>query len=62
MGCIYSEFSGRCSVGVDGCDDGCIYDDDPNPADSCEQYESDWVCTECGVDMNVEECTCEEQV
>ena len=49
MGCIYSNFDGECALwDVDtdyeaqGCEAGfCIVEDDPNPADSCEDYQSD---------------------
>ena len=46
-----------------GCDDegNCIVGDDPDPSHSCETYESDWSCYDCGVDLNVGECECEEE-
>ena len=60
MGCIYSDFEGKCQCDV-GDDDGyCCYEDDPDPFYGCEYYESDYVCTECGADLNVEECKCED--
>ena len=73
MGCIYEERSleeaGRCSlcdendltIGPQGCDENgmCCVSDDPDPADSCDSYESDYVCHDCGVDLNVEDCQCE---
>ena len=37
----------------------CCVGDDPDPSCSCENYESDNVCPECGCDLNVEECDCE---
>lgn len=68
MGCIYSH-DGECEFydnddiynKPNGCDDGglCIADDDPTPADSCDMYESDSMCTFCYADFNAdEECTC----
>lgn len=69
MGCIYENFQGMCTLydeDVDdtfqqpqGCEDGaCISSDDPDPADSCDSYESDNTCYRCGIDLSVEECTC----
>ena len=59
MGCIYSNFEGECMV--DETDDGfCHYEDDPDPNYGCGQYESDWTCPECGQDLNIEDCSCEE--
>ena len=69
MGCIYEENfgEGKCSmwdedIEMNGCDeDGvCICSDDPDPSVMCEMYESDNKCFECCVDLNVEECQCEE--
>lgn len=56
MGCIYSDFEAYCSLG----NVICIYEDDPNPIDSCEFYESDYMCYECDKDLNIEECICDE--
>ncbi len=68
----FSEDSGKCSLWDDddvgngfdamGTDkEGfCCVSDDPNPADSCESYESDSTCFECGQDLNVSECDCDE--
>jgi hypothetical protein len=45
-----------------GCDESgiCFCDDDPDPNFSCESYESDYACHECGADFNLdEECQCE---
>lgn len=48
MGCIYSDTDGTCTIhtqGVDnpGCDENgyCICEDDPNPQESCDNYEPD---------------------
>lgn len=54
MGCIYSDFQGLCTMwdpevedgrlGVKVSDKGepiCVVEDDPEPSDSCENYESD---------------------
>ena len=65
MGCLYCNFDGECELysndnGPSGQVDGvCVVDEDPNPADSCEFYESNWTCPDCGVDLNVEECKCD---
>ena len=75
MGCIYEDRSdGTCTLATDsegefdkaqaqqGCDDcgNCCVTDDPDPSVSCDAYESDWQCYECGVDLNVDDCECEE--
>lgn len=68
MGCIHEDrMDGKCSlcdsiVGMLGCDENghCVVSEDPDPGYSCESYESDWECPECGMDLNVEECECEE--
>ncbi len=73
MGCIFKDLEGKCSLAMDtlgnyeensdieGCDiEGCSVDSDPCPLDSCSNYESDYTCYECGADLNIEECTCEE--
>jgi len=72
MGCIYEpngfhSESGKCTLweegGIDlqGCgEDGiCVVSDDPDPGYSCDCYESDYYCSECGVDLNIEECGCD---
>ena len=48
MGCIYNNWDGECSIWdknieMQGCDERgiCVCDDDPNPEDSCEDYNSD---------------------
>jgi|WetSurMetagenome_2_1015567.scaffolds.fasta_scaffold1917859_1 hypothetical protein len=74
MGCIYknngfgsdAEVCSLCddddlTNGPEGSENGiCVCSDDPDPSDSCQSYESDYVCNECGVDLNVAECECEE--
>ena len=69
MGCIYHNYEEECSLfekdhpgSPQGCDkDGfCSVNEDPVPEDNCENYESDWSCRECGVDLNKEECECED--
>lgn len=68
MGCLYCDFDGKCQFFEDkdnkpqGCnDDGvCLVDDDPDPSYGCESYESNWVCHECGADLNIDDCTCED--
>ena len=75
MGCLYEDSEGVCTLSLDddglvdkdniqqGCgDDGiCVVSCDPNPGYSCECYESDYSCPDCGMDLNVEECTCGEE-
>lgn len=73
MGCIYESNSfnedvGKCTLWEEnvesrGCDECgiCVVSEDPQPSDSCEDYESDWTCIECGVDLNVEDCECEDE-
>ena len=75
MGCIYEnngfdEDAGRCTLcdendpdnGPEGSENGfCVCSDDPDPSDTCQSYESDYVCHECGVDLNVAECECEDE-
>jgi len=68
MGCVYSDFEGRCNIfekgevnsPMDGKGDGiCVYEDDPDPSISCETYESDSMCMDCGADFNQDEdCAC----
>ena len=74
MVCIYEnngfdEDAGRCTLcdendpdnGPEGSENGfCVCSDDPDPSDTCQSYESDYVCHECGVDLNIGECECEE--
>ena len=67
MGCILEDGCGNCTVAEDGVEiegqeDGiCVCSSDENPADSCSSYESDWACRDCGVDLNVGECECDEE-
>ena len=73
MGCIYEDRSldsaGACTLcdeddltnGPEGSENGiCVCSDDPDPSYSCDSYESDYVCPDCGVDLNVDECECED--
>lgn len=75
MGCIYEDrCEGLCMLATDmdgefdkeqaqqGCDDEgvCVVSDDPDPSQNCDAYESDWCCDFCGVDLNVDECECED--
>ena len=69
MGCIYSDFEGECSLyeqghpnNPEGCvdDSTCCAEDDPLPGDTCGAYESDWLCSECDADLNINECECED--
>lgn len=47
MGCIYSDFNGKCSlytkeIDMPCCKEGfCECEEDPNPEESCDWYESD---------------------
>ena len=73
MGCIYEnqmighEDYGQCGLcdeyGIEiplGSRDGvCICSADLNPADSCPDYHSDYVCGYCKADLNIEYCKCE---
>ena len=45
-----------------GCDEKgyCICDSDEDPNYMCESYETDNPCYECGADLNIEECECED--
>ena len=76
MACIFEDqCDGRCLLGLDndgmfdknnapeGCDDDgeCAVSDDPNPADGCSGYESDHLCTGCDVDLNIDECECDDE-
>jgi len=69
MGCLYSIVSGVCSLwdedskkGPDGSFNDtkgyCGCEDDPDPSYSCSEYESDYYCSGCGSDLNIEECDC----
>jgi hypothetical protein len=72
MGCIYEnngfgEDAGKCNmwspdIEMRGCsDDGCcVCSDDPDPNVMCDTYESDNTCFACGTDLNIGECTCDE--
>ena len=73
MGCIYEnnsfgENGGKCYFFVsdneemESCDENgyCMVSDDPDPSYSCDRYESDYTCSECGYDLNVGECECDE--
>ena len=64
MGCIYHDFKGKCTLSDEmdnGSENGyCVCDDDPDPSYSCGDYESDYYCHDCGVDLNVKECKCNE--
>ena len=75
MPCIYeNKRCGTCTISTDGddkpitdnmqngCDEDavCVVGDDPDPSVSCDGYESDYTCSECGVDLNVEDCECED--
>jgi hypothetical protein len=64
MGCLYCNFEGRCDfypgivkLGTDW-KGFCMVEEDPNPADSCDSYESNTpICPECGEECeNEEEC------
>lgn len=66
MTCRYENFNGECTIwdeGVEmpGCDEKgyCICSEDPDPNVLCGSYESDNECSECGVDLNIEDCDCE---
>ena len=73
MGCIYGvhgigDDAGMCSLwesdgGVEmpGADENgiCCVSDDPDPSYTCDSYESDWMCYDCGQDLNVADCGCE---
>jgi len=67
MGCIYESHSEGCTLYCKdienicwGNDGFCVCSDDPDPADSCEDYQSDYQCHGCGADMNIEDCTCDD--
>jgi len=57
MGCIYNGWEGNCSLSDNNII--CVYEDDPDPSYSCENYESDYYCHECGEDLNIKECGCD---
>ena len=76
MGCLYEDrMEGYCTLTLNddgeftfdcedlqGSEDGyCVCSDDPYPSYICDSYESDWTCPDCGVDLNVEECNCENE-
>lgn len=76
MTCIYeNNCDGLCSLSADdegefdpdqaqqGCDEEgyCGVGDDPDPSDSCDAYESSYVCIDCDADLWVSECECEEE-
>lgn len=72
MGCINSDWNGKCSMFEEGTGDDhtnsaygwdsdgyCVVDDDPVPSDNCCDYETDSGCRGCGADFNAdEECEC----
>jgi hypothetical protein len=76
MVCIYEDrCDGKCTLSTDddgeynaqyaqqGCDSEgfCVTSEDPEPDASCDAYESDYQCNECGADLNVvDDCDCEE--
>ena len=70
MSCLYKSNwadSGKCELWDDtiempGCDNegNCICDNDPDPSYLCGDYESDYKCSDCGVDLNIGDCECEE--
>lgn len=68
MGCQQADFDGKChmwdeNIEMNGCDEhgNCVCDCDPDPSYTCDQYQSDYECHECGQDLNVNECTCEDE-
>lgn len=76
MGCLYEDrMEGYCTLCMDddgepdfeqlqqGCDEGgvCVVSDDPDPSENCDKYESDYTCNECGQDLNVNDCTCDDE-
>lgn len=75
MGCIYNSNgidAGVCSLWeedggfeIQGVFDDpkgyCGADEDPDPSSSCDSYESDWTCSICDADLNVEDCGCEDE-
>ena len=68
MGCTQCDFNGRCGYFEDdspatrpnACDANgdCVADGDDDMG-WCENYDSDWICSECGNDNNIEECECD---
>ena len=67
MGCLNNTFEGVCSCfdegyEVGGCDEEghCLVGSDEDPGYTCGDYASDYVCSNCGVDLNCFECECEE--
>lgn len=72
MGCIYEDqMEGTCTMFDEknpdlrpqGCDKKgeCCTSEDPDPNVGCDFYESDWTCFDCGVDLNIDECECEDE-
>ena len=73
MGCIFKNSNGTCSLAIDYWGDALPNDSIEGaikgycsvsfsmiyPTDSCECYQSDYQCHECGADLNYEECTCD---
>lgn len=39
----------------------CDVIDDPDPSRGCDSYESDYTCSVCGVDLNIDDCTCDDE-
>lgn len=68
MGCIYEDrMDGTCTIydeniEMGGCDENgiCCCSEDPDPSVTCGFYESDYTCMDCGCDLNVEECDCDD--
>ena len=68
MSCTQCNFNGKCmyfdedepALCPNACDEeGYCKADGDDDMGWCENYDSDWVCTECGQDCNVEECDCD---
>ena len=63
MACIHEDNIGMCllpEAGLKCPKTGACDAIEQSDYDSCEQYESNYGCTDCGADFNVEECTCHE--
>lgn len=75
MGCIYSNHEGICSLcdnetphlnpaGAEYNDEieeyECVCEEDEDPGYMCDVYESNWICPECGADLNLENCQCDD--
>lgn len=57
MGCLYDSWANGCEM-ADEPDTDCGFQD---CWEGCDMYESDYTCTWCGADFNLdEECTCED--